>query len=410
MIQNQQMRQIEVTSVFERNYAATKAIVLNVGGARSTKSYSINQLFLQKFINEDNKVFLITRKTLPSLRMTAYKVFVDLLEDYGYYHQCEHNKSNLTIKYKNNIVYFLSIDSSEKIKSTEFNYVFMEEANEFSLLDFRILSMRMSGPTTEDQPNRMYLSLNPSDEFCWINQKLIHQADVEIIHSTYKDNPFLSPEYIKIIEDLKDVDPTLYKIYGLGQWAQIENIIYSNYVIDAVFPDTFNEEIYGLDFGFNHPTVLMWVGMKDNEVYLREKVYESKLTNQDLINKMKALGINKKHAGYADSSEPDRIEEIYRAGFNIHPAKKGPASVVNGIDVVKRYKIHLHEDDVNILKEIRSYKWKEDKNGNVLDEPVKYNDDGLDGVRYAIFTHFNVPPMIKFIPTSRGRSTNRLLM
>lgn len=398
-----QVRQIETTEVFRKNFESTSSVTVNVGGARSSKSFSVIQLFLMKFINEDNKVFLITRKTLPSLRMTAYKVFVDLLTDYGYYNECEHNKSNLTLKYKNNIIYFLSIDSSEKIKSTEFNYVFMEEANEFTLLDYRILSMRMSGPTTPDQPNKMYLSLNPSDEFSWINQKLVHQADVEVIQSTFQDNPFLSDEYIKILEDLKNVDPTLYKIYALGLWAQIENMIYSNYVIDEVFPKSFDDEMYGLDFGFNHPTALMWIGFKDDELYIREIIYESKLTNQDLIDKMITIGITKKTPEYADSAEPDRIEEIYRAGFNVHPAKKGPSSVVNGIDMMKRYKIHLHKDDVNIQKEIRSYKWKEDKNGNILDEPVKFNDDALDGCRYAIFTHNNKTPLISAVPVSRGR-------
>lgn len=400
-------RQIEVTAVFERNIKSTKPVVVNIGGARSGKSHALIQLFLMKFINEDHKVFLITRKTLPSLRITAYKVMIDLLKDYGYYSQCEHNKSNLTLQYKNNTIHFLSIDSSEKIKSTEFHYVFMEEANEFTLLDYRILSMRMSGQTTPDQPNQMFLSLNPSDEFSWINQKLIHQADVEVIQSTYLDNPFLSDEYIKIIEDLKDVDPVLYKIYALGQWAQIENIIYTNYTIESVFPVEYKDEFYGLDFGYNNPSALVHVGMYDGEVYLRESLYETHLTNQDLIAKLKTLNVNKKTPIYADSAEPARIEEIYKAGYNIKPAKK---SVLDGIDTVKRYKLHLHEEDANTIKEIRSYKWKEDKNGNVLDEPVKFNDHLQDSIRYGLFSHYNRPAQITAVPVSRGRASKGRIM
>jgi len=54
---------------------------------------------------------------------------------------------------------------------------------------------------------------------------------------------------------------------------------------------------------------------------------------------------------------------------------------------VKRYKLHIHKDSVNLIKEFQGYKWKEDKNGNILDEPVKFNDHALDAVRYGIFTH-----------------------
>jgi len=122
-------RQVAVTSIFDRNARATAPIIINVGGARSGKSYSILQLILQKFISEDKKEILIARKTLPSLRLTAYKVFIDLLHDYGYYSRCIHNKTNLTVKCKTNTVYFLSIDDPEKIKSSEFNYIFLEEAN-----------------------------------------------------------------------------------------------------------------------------------------------------------------------------------------------------------------------------------------------------------------------------------------
>ncbi len=146
----------------------------------------------------------------------------------------------------------------------------------------------------------------------------------------------------------------------------------------------------------------MWVGFKDDELYVREMIYQTNLTNQDLINKMISDDINKKIPMYADSSEPDRIEEAHRAGFNILPAKKGKNSVFDGIDTLKRYRIHIHEEDINYIKEHRSYKWKEDKNGNVLDEPVKFNDHAEDGVRMAVFSYAHRPPQIKSIPTSVG--------
>jgi phage terminase large subunit len=381
-------RQVAVTNIFDRNTRATAPIVVNVGGARSSKSVSVLQLLLQKFITEEHKEILIARKTLPSLRITAYKVFVDMLQDYGYYAKCTHNKSNLTIKYRSNTIYFLSVDDPEKVKSTEFNYVFMEEANEFTYLDFMTLWMRMSAPTTDQQPNRMYLALNPSEEFSWINQKLVHWDNVQVIRSTYLDNPFLSETYRRTLEELKDTDPELYQIYALGEYATLSNIIYQNYVIDQVFPARFHDEWYGMDFGFNNETAMIRIQIRDGELYLEEKIYQTHLTNNDLINLMNELNISKKTPIYADSAEPARIEEIYKAGFNIHSSDK---KVADGIDTVKRYKLHLHKDSANLIKEIKTYKWREDKNGNIMDEPVKFNDHLCDSLRMAVYTHLRGP-------------------
>ena len=383
-------RQVQVTRIYERNHDSTMPIVVNVGGARSSKSYSIIQLLVQKFVSEPNKAILVARKTLPSLRLTAYKVFVDLLKEYGYYRKCLHNKTERTISYQidpndescTSTVYFLSIDDPVKIKSSEFNYAFLEEANEFTYDDFTTVHTRMSKHTTDDQPNRMYLALNPNDEFSWVNQELRTWDDVEYIHSTFKDNPFLSPEYIKILTDLEHTDEALYKIYALGLYAELPNMIYRNYSIEGC--DHCSDEWYGLDFGFNHPTALVWVGRRDSGMCIKELIYESHMTNQDLIDRMGEIGVNKRLPLYADSAEPARIEEIYRAGYDIIEAEK---KVDDGIDSVKRYPLYIHPDSVNVIKEIRSYKWRVDKNGIVLDVPVKFNDDLMDAMRYAIHTH-----------------------
>lgn len=378
-------QQVAVTSIFDRNYKATKPIVLNVGGARSGKSFSIIQLLLQKFLTEENKEILIARKTLPSLRLTAYKVFIDLLKKYGMYSRCTHNKTNLTIKYKSNTVYFLSIDDPEKVKSSEFNYIFLEEANELRYNDFIILWTRLSATTTPTQPNRLFMAMNPSDMYSWTHTKVEHWDSVEVIESTYLDNPFLDKEYRAILEGLKDTDPELYKIYALGEYATLSNIIYTNYVIEKAFPTDYHDQFYGLDFGYNHPTALTWIGMQDGEAYLKEVIYETHLTNRQLIDRMKELKVDPRLPIYADSAEPKSIQDLCDAGFNVLPAMK---QVLDGIKYVKQYKLHIHHESVNGIKEIHGYKWRKDKNDNNLDEPVKFRDDFCDSGRYGIFTHY----------------------
>jgi phage terminase large subunit len=161
-------------------------------------------------------------------------------------------------------------------------------------------------------------------------------------------------------------------------------VIYRNYV-ENWGSEIFDEMWYGLDFGFNHPTVLLQMGIRGGELWIKELIYESHLTNSDIIDEMGKLNVDTRSPMYADSAEPARIEEIYRAGYNILPAEK---KVDDGIDRVKRYKINVHTESVNMLKEFKTYKWMEDKNGNVLDMPVKFKDDAMDAMRYGVYTHF----------------------
>ena len=361
-------------------------IVINVGGARSSKSYSISQyLIFEKLIKEHNKNFLITRKTMPSLRLTAYRVFVDLLKDYGLYGKCNHNKSNNTIKYNGNFIVFTSIDDPEKIKSTEFNYIWMEEANEFTYNDFIILKLRLSGGKEIGETNQMLLSLNPTEEQGWVHTKLEIQSGIKIIRSTYHDNPFLSKEYIEMLEGLKEQDESYYKIYVKGEYARLANFVYHNYELIDILPESYDEIIYGLDFGFNNPTALIETGIKDAEIYEQELLYQTHLTNEDLIKELIRLIPDKSNPIYADSAEPARIEEIHRAGFKIYPADK---SVKDGIDYVKRQKIHILESSINLVSEKRNYRYREDKNGNVLEDVIKFRDHLMDAERYGLYTHF----------------------
>ena len=185
------------TRIFYDLYDSKEEIVVNVGGAGSSKSYSTAQYLITKFNNEKNIKILICRKTLPSLRITAYKLFVDLLREYGRYSLCEHNRADrtITLPRNNNFVHFTSIDDPEKIKSTDWNYIWIEEAIELDYNDFLILWTRLRHKEVEGGFNQMILTLNPSDESSWIKEKIMIMPEVKVITSTYLDNPFLSEQY-----------------------------------------------------------------------------------------------------------------------------------------------------------------------------------------------------------------------
>lgn len=377
---------VEATRVFYENLNCDKKIVVNVGGTRSSKTYSILLLFLTRLINHGiaNLRFLICRKTSPSLKKSVKKTFDEIVEKLNLNNILLENKQMMEYNYLKSSLIFSGIDEASKIRSTEFNYIFMEEADEFTYEDFRVLILRLSRQNPIGR-NQIFLAFNPVDSNSWIKKMFFDKEnkDCAIIHSTYKDNPFLSEDYIKMIEQLKEEDPEYWKIYGLGEFAKISSLIYDEPVIVSEIPET-EEVIYGLDFGFTNPTALVEVRIKEKDIYVKELLYETNLTNEQLINKLKELIQDKTRPIYADAEEPARIEEIYQAGFNIFPSEK---KVKDGIDFVKRFKIHCTNEDVNFLKEIRTYKWQNDRQGNIIDKPVKFNDHLLDALRYAVYTH-----------------------
>lgn len=369
---------IKASPVFRLNNKAVTRFILNEGGARSGKTIAIAQRYILKLLKEIGVVLTITRKSGPSMTSSVMRDFFDLLKEYGLYSPENHNKTEKTYHLHGNLVEFISMDDPQKKRGAKRKYLWMNEANEFNYEDFMQLNMR----TTYE----VMMDYNPSDEYHWIYDKIATRPDCTLIPSTYKDNPFLEESLRKEIEELERIDANYWRVYGLGLRSMSTTTIYSNWDIVQSMPDTFDDLIYGLDFGFNHPSVLLEIRMKDAEAWIDEKIYTTKLTNSDLITQM-GQEIPQEFRRYfqkADSAEPDRIQEISEAGFLILPAKKGPNSIKDGIDRVKRIKLHITARSVNTIKEAKGYKWRVDKDGNVLDEPVKFKDHSMDALRYAI--------------------------
>ena len=371
---------IDTTNVFHKAYKSSTRITCLQGGTRSSKTYSLCQLFIVKALKETGKVFTICRKTLPALKGTAYRDVLELLKELGLYSEENHNKSELSYALNGNLIEFISVDQPQKIRGRKRNYLWLNEANEFTYEDYQQLILR----TTD----KVYLDYNPSDPYSWIYDKVITRDDCTFIKSTYKANPFLDKDTIAEIERLKDLDPDYWRVYGMGEIGSIQTMIFRNFqLVDEVQGRLVG---YGLDFGFtNSPTALVAVYQSDDNLYIKEMLYEKRLTNTDLANKMKEFRIDRQSEIIGDSAEPKSIEEIYRQGFNIKPAKKG-AGIHLGIDIMRRYKLHITKDSLNAIKEFRGYKWATDKNGDVLNVPVKVNDHLIDATRYLCLNKLSI--------------------
>lgn len=364
---------LKVTEVWDKNQAAlkgSKRFIVNQGGSRSSKTYSLCQLFIIHCLTTDNQRISVVRKTLPALRATVMVDFFEILQQHNIYNKAAHNKSNNVYTFPNgSSVQFFSTDDEQKLRGRKHSIVWMNEANELLHEEFLQLNMRCEG--------KMFIDFNPSESSSWIYD--LDQLDTELIKSTYKDNPFLPKSIIEQIENLKYTDESLYQIYALGERSISKLNIYNNWEFITSKPDRFQDYVFGLDFGYNHPTALVKIYYFENELYIEPVIYESYLTTTDLIDRMNKLNISKSVEIQADYARPEIIAEIQIEGYNINNANK---TVKKGIDAVKTFRVYC-KNDPNMVKEYDNYKWKKIRD-MITDEPVKLYDDGMDAIRYGV--------------------------
>jgi phage terminase large subunit len=141
---------------------------------------------------------------------------------------------------------------------------------------------------------------------------------------------------------------------------------------------------FGLDFGFtNDPSALEQVVLAHGELWVNELIYSTGLTNPDIAERASEQGLTNQQQIIADCAEPKSIRELQAAGLWVTASPKGADSIINGLDILKRYKIHVTRRSTGILDNLRSYKWAKDRDGNTTNKPEDKNNHGIDALRYV---------------------------
>ena len=378
---------LKTNIVFENLVDSDKKIVINQGGTRSGKTFNILLYIIFYYcLNNSNKTITICRKTYPALRATVLRDFINILREHNLYSEDNHNKSSSEYNLFGNLIEFISLDQPVKVRGRKRHLLFINEANELFWEDWQQLLFRTS--------DKIILDYNPSEEYHWIYDKIIPREDAKFLKTTYKDNPFLEQSLIDEIERLKYTDEQYWQIYGLGEKGISKATIF-NYVECNQVPFEAEVVSFGMDFGFtNDPTALVKVSKLDNNLYIEELLYRTMMTTGDIHNFLKGK-VNREQI-YADSSEPRIIEELRRMGWSIRASLKGRDSVNAGIDLLKRFKIHIHKDSTNAIQEFRNYKWLEDKTGKLTNKPEDKNNHIADAVRYATYSILSKPNFGKY--------------
>jgi phage terminase large subunit len=372
--------QFAVSPVFVKNYQARKRIVINQGGTRSGKTYSILQRLIVYAFQNTGKIIDVVRKTQSELRASVLTDFIEILKSLDLYSEKMHNKTNSEFLLNGNIFRFIGLDKAQKKRGAKRDILYVNECNGITLEDWVQLSVR----TTE----QIFLDFNPSEYF-WLNEHVLEKSeDFDFIKSTYKDNyDFLPTAQIREIENLINIDDFYYQVYVLGNLTQMKGKIYNGYefiglheynAIDA------DEIYYGVDWGYEHNMALIEVKYYQEKIYERMLFMESYKHDTDLIDWMLTNDISMVSDIYADHAYPASIQRMRDAGFNVHKANK---DVQPGIRFCQGLKRIICKESTEYIKQINKYKWKQTADGKILMEPVKIDDDGLDASRYANYTH-----------------------
>lgn len=390
------MIDISTTPVFWANKRAydkgIHRVIANQGSTRSSKTFSLSQLMIDIASGGKNqltgkpygrKEISIVSPSLPHLKKGARKDVLTNLENQMIFREDDFNRTDqiYTFPSTGSYIEFFGAEDSQKVRGPGRDILYVNEAN----LLAKETALQLFLRTKEV----IFIDFNPADEYSWVYE-VADKTGNKLIISTYQNNRAnLTKEQIEEIEGLKDADENLWKVFGLGQRGTSSESIYTHWKPCDELPMR-GEIVYGQDFGYNVASALLRIEFFEGAVYWDEMIYEQKLTTGDLIERYKSIGMSKTAPIYCDAAEPKTIEELKRAGYNALSADK---DVTEGIRKVKSAPLYITKRSVNTTKEARSYKWRVDKNGKVLDEPVKFNDHAMDAGRYGTFTHSTAPKL-----------------
>ncbi|SBW06059.1 terminase large subunit [uncultured Dysgonomonas sp.] len=369
---------MKTTSVFKRNLQGINErnrYIVNKGSTRSSKTYSILQLLHAiASHSEVPRVISVVSESMPHLKRGCIRDFMDMLQREGMWEQKNWNATDKIYRVNNSIIEFFSADNPGKVHGPSRNILYINECINIDYEVYRQLAIR----TTE----YIILDCNPCFEF-WLDEKVLVMPEAKLIHSTYRDNEFLSGAQVREIESNRG-DEDWWQVYGEGLTGTRQGVIVRNWDIVQAMPEVYKKRWLGIDFGFtNDPTAIVDIRLANGELWIDELLYAKGYDNLMIAESMRVSGIPRDTPVIADSAEPKSIKEISAKGWKVEAAQKGKDSINSGISVLNRYRKHVSARSANIINEYRNYCWKTDEFGNVTNTPIDKYNHSIDAQRYV---------------------------
>ena len=375
---------------------APQRVQLFFGGAGSGKSAFLAARAVLDALSGRNT--LVVRQVARTLRASCFAEVQKSISRFGLSRMFSISKSELSVTCLSNgaQLLFLGLDDVEKVKSLTprrgaLTDIWVEEATETRRADLRQLEKRLRGPSAHSK--RLTMSFNPVSRGHWLYKEyfaafpedrgLLITPDLLILRTTYRDNRFLAPDDIRALEAEKD--PYFHQVYTLGEWGQLGGSVFTNWAVGE--PPREIDRTWlrcGLDFGYAADpaaAVLAAFDRKKGTLYILEEFKQAGLTNDLLALRLKALCGTLPVT--CDSAEPKSIAELRRHGVQALPARKGPDSVLHGLQWLNQQKMVLAPKCVHLREELLGCRWADDGHGGFLPRPAG-EDHLIDALRYAM--------------------------
>ena len=346
------------------------------GGRGSGKSWAAAMLCARLLVAE-KKSGLFVRKYQRTIRASQYTLFDGTLSRMGLAGQVRSLRGSLGFETPAASIISVGVDDPEKIKSVEgISFVWFEEATELAERDFDTIFYSL-----RDDDIKVILTHNPMpSKTHWLRRR---KFDIDI-HSTYQDNPHLPARFVQSIEELEQKDPTLWTLWGRGEWAEIEGAIYRNYEMIGAVPDDAELVCYGLDFGYSSSSTALVACYRYNDTWIADEViYSTGLDIPETMALMERKEVSKVVPIHADRSAPASIATLRNNGFACIASEAG--TVYDSVMFCASLKLQITGHSSNLQDEIAMYRWSVDKHGEAMPVPVKEHDHGMDAMRYGLF-------------------------
>ena len=366
------------------------------GSAGSGKSYFIACKLLIKALREKRRI-LVCRKYGTTLRNSVMQLFKEILTEYKLIDYCNISDHNRIYELPNGSqLIFLSLDDESKLLSLQnIDTIWVEETTEVEKEIFDQLNLRMRGKAKDQQ---IIFSFNPISRYHWLYEFCVtnQPQSFKLIHSTYKDNRFLSKAYVDALEDMYRTNPRKAIVYCDGEWAtDPDGLIFQNvntkpFNIDELMNNRNFEIRIGMDTGFIDSTavVVCLVNQSTREFYVIKEIYKDRLSLDQIYTELDKTGIlDLRKPIYVDSADQRAISFLKSKFVNVKPAIKGKGSIEAGISFLQNYIINIHPTCINIVKEFETYSYyKDPKTGRYVEDKYEkvYGDHAIDACRYAV--------------------------